>query len=718
MSMKRRKVNIDRIRSNVFLILFFVFVFCAFVARIFYLCYVDYNVGSETISSFIKNRNTEEEVIMPVRGSIFDKNGEILAEDVASYSIIAYLDESRSKDSDVPLHVVDVDITAEKLAPLLDTDVGFIKGMLSKNLYQVELGSGGRNLSQIQMEEIKALNLPGIDFVASTKRYYPNGNFASYAVGFTLNEEDSDGNTWKVGKLGIEEYYNDNLTGRSGYITYEKDRNGYKIANGREYVEEAINGDDIYLTIDNNIQLFTENATKKMMDDSQAEWGVVVVADAKTGAILSYTSAPSFDPNHRDITNYIDLLTGNSYEPGSTMKIFSYLCSIDNGLYNGEATYQSGSIAYPIGDNSNIVIHDWREEGWGVISYDHGFAMSSNVGAAGLLRNGMLDKQMLKECYAKYGFGQTTGFTLDDEVSGSVKFNYDVDVASASFGQAITVTPIQMVQALTMISNDGKMLKPYIVDKIVNSNTKEVNYESSLEVVDVVADVNSINKIKSLMDSVVCPDSANCTGSAYYMEDYKLIGKTGTAQIYDESTGTYMIGDSNYIYSFAGLYPGNDPSVIIYAALKRPKDATNYVAQAVKDIIVNTSKYLNITVDNKEVSTYDMGEYVNKSTSVVRNELESNGIRVFVLGNGDKVIRQYPSSDVTLYNGSVACILTNNYDKVMPNLVGLSYKDASNILKLMGVSYKLEGNGYVTSQNIIEGSAIGDGIEVVLSLSR
>ena len=130
-----------------------------------------------------------------------------------------------------------------------------------------------------------------------------------------------------------------------------------------------------------------------------------------------------------------------------------------------------------------------------------------------------------------------------------------------------------------------------------------------------------------------------------------------------------------------------------------------------------TSK-ANITVDNKEVSTYDMGEYVNKSTSVVRNELESNGIRVFVLGNGDKVIRQYPSSDVTLYNGSVACILTNNYDKVMPNLVDLSYKDASNILKLMGVSYKLEGNGYVIGQNITEGNVIGEGVEVVLSLSR
>ena len=304
--MRKRKINIDKIRPNYFMFLFTIVLFCVLGVRIFYLCYVDYVVGNETISSFIRNRNTEEEVIMPIRGSIRDSNGNILAEDVASYSIIAYLDSSRSEGSKVPLHVVDVDVTASKLAPLLDTDEGFIKNMLSKDLYQVELGTGGRNLSQIQMEEIRDLNLPGIDFVASTKRYYPNGNFASYAVGFTLNEEDVDGNTWKVGKLGVEEYYNENLTGRSGYVTYEKDRSGYKIANGREYVEEAINGDDIYLTIDNNIQLFTENAVNKMMSDSEAEWGLMVVADAKTGAILSYTSAPSFDPNLRNITNYID----------------------------------------------------------------------------------------------------------------------------------------------------------------------------------------------------------------------------------------------------------------------------------------------------------------------------------------------------------------------------------------------------------------------------
>lgn len=178
--MKKRKINTDKVRINFFMVIFVFFLFMVFIARLCYLCIVDYSVGDNTtISMFIKNRNTEEEVLMPNRGSIYDSNGNVLAEDVASYTVIAYLDESRSENSDTPLHVVDVDATANALAPLINTDVETVKDILSKDAYQVEFGSGGKNLSQIQMEEIKNLNLPGIDFIKSTKRYYPNGSFAS-----------------------------------------------------------------------------------------------------------------------------------------------------------------------------------------------------------------------------------------------------------------------------------------------------------------------------------------------------------------------------------------------------------------------------------------------------------------------------------------------------------------------------------------------------------
>ena len=714
--MRKKKINIEKIRPNYILFPCVLLLFCTLIARVFYLCNIDYKVGTVTISDFIKNRNTKEETILPKRGSILDNNGNILAEDVASYSVIAYLDAKRSENSKVPQHVVDPDATAEKLAPYINMDVEALKIILKKKAYQVELGPGSRNLSQIQMEVIKNLNLPGIDFIASTKRYYPNGDFAPYAIGYTVNETDKEGNTWKVGQLGIEEYYNDSLTGHSGYVTYEHDRNGYKIANGREYVENADDGDNVYLTIDSNIQLFSEDAIKKMMTDSEGEWGLMIVADAKTGAILSYATSPSFDPNKKNITNYMDLMTGTSFEPGSTMKIFSYLCAIDNGKYNGNETYDSGSFIFEDKTGKKTIIHDWNKVGWGKITYDFGFAMSSNIGAADLLENGMINKKELKSCYNNYGFGKTTGFTLNRESTGRIKFNYDVDAASATFGQAITITPIQMIQALTTISNNGKLLKPYIVSKIEDPKTEEITFEAAKEVIDVVAKPESIAKVKELMKSVVCEDKEKCTGSAYYMKDYSIMGKTGTAQIYDEKTGTYMKGESDYVYSFAGLYPTDTPEIIVYAVLKKPKDTTNYIAPAVKDIIINTSKYLNIVTDNNKATTYKVESFINKETQTIKTQLEESKMKVFVLGTGEKIIRQYPEKKTELYPGSVVVLLTDTYDKKIPNLVGLSYKDAINILKLMGVRYETEGKGYVTNQSIAPDSIITEDMTVKLNL--
>lgn len=716
--MAKKKINTKKIKNSYLMVLFVFGLFMVFIARLAYLCVVDYNVGDVTITAFVKNRNTNEEVILPTRGSIRDANGNVLAEDVASYTVIAYLDSSRSENSDKPLHVVDVNATAEKLAPYLDMDVSVLKTLLSKDAYQVELGPGGRDLSQIEMEEIRNLNLPGIDFTTSSKRYYPNGDFASYAIGYTVSEEDENGKEWKKGQLGVEEYFNDTLTGTSGYVTYEKDRYGYKIANGREYKEDADDGDDIYLTLDSNIELFTENAVKRMSDDSKAEWAFMVVADAKSGAILAYSTSPTFDPNIRNMTSYIDPLTGYIYEPGSTMKIFSYMCAVDNGNYNGEANFHSGEITYEASDGTKTTIHDWNKVGWGDISYDYGFAMSSNVGAASLLENKFITKKELSSCYAKYGFGKTTNFSLNREQTGSVKFNYDIDAASATFGQGITITPIQMIQALTAISNDGNMLRPYLIDKIIDTDTGESSYEATKEVVDTVASSSTVDKIKKLMASVVCNDSLKCTGSAYYMDNYPIIGKTGTAQIYDEKTGTYMSGEADYVYSFAGLYPENDPEIIVYAALKRPKDTTNYIAPAIKDVVVNTSKYLNIVVDDRKSTTYKIGNYVNKDVSNVSSDISGNGMKLYVLGSGKKVIKQYPNENSKLYNGSVVVLLTDTYDKKMPNLVGLSYKDVVNILRLMGVKYNINGKGYVTSQSVKEGDVVLDDVTVNVELSN
>ena len=207
-----KKNNLDRIVTNKFFFFLIFLIFLVLGMRVGYLTLVNFKVGNTSIAEFIKNRNTSEEILYPKRGTIYDKDGNVLAQDVSSYTVIAYLSPTRSENSEVPLHVVDKEKTAEALAPLINMTKDEILNLLNKeNLYQVELGPGGRNLSQLEMEEIKNLNLPGIDFIKSTKRYYPKGDFASYTIGYTVKKENDDKKDIITGEMGIEGYYNDIL---------------------------------------------------------------------------------------------------------------------------------------------------------------------------------------------------------------------------------------------------------------------------------------------------------------------------------------------------------------------------------------------------------------------------------------------------------------------------------------------------------------------------
>ena len=712
--MKGNKVNTNKLRIGKFVYVIVFFLFVIFGVSLGYRCLFNYEATKGvTINDFINNRNIVENVILPERGTIFDKNGNVLAQDVASYTLIAYLDSSRTINDDKPRHVLDKEKTAMELSKCIDTSYERILEILNKDAYQVEFGNGGKNLSQLEMEKIRDLNLPGIDFIKSTKRYYPNGDFASYLVGYTKNKKLDDGNTYMVGELGIEGYYNKELTGISGYITYEKDGRGNRINNSNEYREDAINGDNIYLTIDNNIQLFVENAVKSSQKESNAEWVVMGVMDAKTGAILGYSSTPSYDPNIRNLTNYMDPLVSYSYEPGSTMKTFSYMCAIDSGKYNGSDTFMSGSKTYVSArdENDTVTIKDWNDgKGWGRISYDFGFAMSSNIGVANILEN-VISKKELRTCYDKYGFGKKTGITLNNELSGDINFKYDVEAATAGYGQGIMVTPIQMLQGLTIISNNGTMLKPYIISKIEDSNGKIV-LENKREEINKVANEDTIKKIKELLRSVISNDNTTGTGYAYKIDGYDLIGKTGTGQIFER--GKYLVGNGQYIYSFSGLYPGNDPEIIIYMAIKKPQDGQNYIAPSVKEVLVNTSKYLSIEEKVKESKSIILDDYSNKVVTEIEKILKDNGLKVITLGTGKKIINQYPGKGIKVYEKGLVVLLTNDYDNKMIDFSGLSYKEAKEILNLMNVNYELDGYGYVKEQNIEVGNKIED--KVILKL--
>ena len=212
------------------------------------------------------------------------------------------------------------------------------------------------------------------------------------------------------------------------------------------------------------------------------------------------------------------------------------------------------------------------------------------------------------------------------------------------------------------------------------------------------------------MNDVVCTDSSKCTGYAYYMDDYKIMGKTGTAQIFDDTTGSYMTGSNDYIYSFSGLYPSDNPEIIIYMALKKPKDTTNYIAPAVKDVVVNISKYLNITTEKNNDTSYRINNYINKNINNVKEELNNNELKVLIIGNGDKVINQYPKKNSILNKDNLVILLTNKFDNKMIDLTNYSYKEVINILKLMNVNYNIEGKGYVYEQSIKPGELINNSV--------
>ena len=659
---------------------------------------------------FALHRNTKSNTIYATRGSIFDRDGNSLAINVTSYTVIAYLSPNRTGTSSKIKHVQDPEYTAYKLSPILNMPVEKLTELMSQNLYQVELGPGGRGITELKKQEIEALDLPGIDFIEDQKRYYPNGDFASYIIGYAKKNDDKS----IIGEMGIESKYDDILKGIDGYEEYQQDLNGYKIPDTKEIRTDPTNGSNIYLTIDSNIQRFIETAVKENSKKYNPEWMVMSVMDAKTGDILGSSSTPSFDPNIKNITNYENPLAAYLFEPGSTMKTYTYMCAMEKGTYNGNQTFLSGK--YKIGDDT---VKDWNIHGWGTINYDLGFEYSSNVGIANML-NTILTRDELKECLHNYGFDETTGIELGRELTSSLNFRYPIEVANAGFGQGILTTPIQHLQALSIIANDGTMLKPHIVEKIIDSNTGKVTYERKIEKKENIASKETIDKIKELMYNVVNNDNIGTTGKKYKIDGLDIIGKTGTAQIYDERNGGYLAGDTNYIYSFAGMYPKENPQIIIYAAIKKPNYGnTVAISESVVDLIKNITKYKNINTTKKEqinLEEFKLDNYINKNIEEVKNILQNNNIKTIIIGNGDTIIDYYPNEKV-ISNDRII-LITNGSEITLPNMTNWSKREAKYLLDYLKIRYKMTGEGYVTEQSIPEGTIIKEDVEIEIKLNQ
>ena len=708
--MKKKKRKKNNIKYSGGIILFSLLLFCLMIGRVIQLG-TSKEIDGINLQELASKRTTRTDTISANRGSIYSANGDALAINVASYKLIAYLDSKRTTNPKRPQHVVDKEDTAEKLAPILGIEKDQILKYLSKeNVYQTEFGTAGKGLNELTKKKIDDLNLPGLDFIESYKRYYPKGNFASYVVGYAKTDNDTGTIS---GEMGIEKQFDSVLKGKDGFITYQKDLKGYRIANTPVIEKDAEQGKDIYLTIDSNIQFFLEQAVNTSNKTYGWEWFTITVADAKTGAILGTVSNPSFDPNVRDITNYMDLLSQTAYEPGSTMKTFTYMAAMENGVYDGTETYKSG--VYTTTDGTEI--GDWNRSGWGVITFDKGYAMSSNVGVINII-NRHMNSTMLRQYYKKLGFGKKTGIELPNETKGSLNFKYETEIFNAGFGQGITTTAIQNIKAMTPLTNDGIILEPYLVEKIVDSETGEITLENKRSEIERVASTNTVQKMISLMDD--CVNGWGNTGSGYRIEGGELIGKTGTAQIAGPNGRGYLQGQEDIISSFAGLYPKSNPQIIIYASVKKPSGGSQKsVSNVVKEVVENVSKYYgngDLNTQVQSITQYELPSLVNKKIENVKTTLDSNGMKYIIIGNGNKVVKQIPKPKEVITSNDTIFLITNDSNITVPNVWGLSSKNAKELLQELGIKVNLDGVGYVTNQSISPETPITEGMEITLNL--
>lgn len=679
----KKKVTV---KISKFIILIVAFLFVAIICKLSYVVLSD-KVDGINLKDKSASITTVKKTLYADRGSIYDVNGEELASTVNSYTVIAYLNSKKT-------NVEDKEKTAKELAPILNMTEEKLIELLNKNLYQVELRPGGYGITEVVKARIEKLELPGIDFIKnSKKRYYNKSTFASYIVGYAKVLDDG-----KIsGELGIEGYYDDILSGTNGYTKYLKyTSSNYKIPNTNEDTKKAKDGSDIYLTIDSSIQLIAEKAVSSMKEKFNTDWAVFTVMDAKTGAIVASATNPNFNPNDTNtIKEYMNPLLSYQYEPGSVMKVFSFASAIEEEKYDGEETFKSGS--YTLDDGT--VIRDSERKGWGTISFDEGFARSSNVAATTLALRLGVDK--LSEYYNNLGFGKKTGIELSNEAVGDIEMVYQSELATASFGQGVSVTAIQMLQALSAMTNDGTVIKPYIVDKVVDQNGN-ITYQGERQVVKKVYSTNTVNKMHEIMKKVIV------INKYWQVNNVSIMGKTGTAQIASPKGG-YLTGTYDYIKSFAGIFPADDPKYIVYVAGKKPETNLGSWAKVITTAIEEIASYAKLTESKSDADPskiIKLDNYISKNLDITLEELKNKKINIITIGNGKYIINQYPLKNKTLLSGEKLFLLTNDKEIKMENLKGWSLSEVKTYCNLIGLNLEYSGYGYVINQSIEENTIL------------
>ncbi|WP_238900809.1 stage V sporulation protein D [Clostridium sp. YIM B02500] len=719
-------------------------IFAILIIRLSYIMMVD----GKDYSARAEEQWTSEVKIDAKRGEVLDRNGNELAVSANVYrvdfdlnSIRNYLKRSvksipnkeltNMKSVGIPIPTEGSGLTNDDIAPViakvLNMDVSEIKADLEKKLpsgadaFSVTVA---RKIEKDIADKVKELNINGIIVSQDTKRYYPNNNFLSHVLGTT----DPDGK----GLSGVELQYNSYLSGIPGMKVAELDKNNEDLPYTVSQYTEPVNGKDVTLTIDENIQNIVENIAQKAYKDDKAKEVSILVMNPKTGEVLGMVNKPDFDPNNpydgaskfdgADLTDKIqkmwrNRLVSDTFEPGSIFKVITTISGLENNVANKDTQFvDNGSISV-----GGIVVKDAERENK-LQNLLQIIQNSSNVCFVKLGQ--MIGKDKLYESINKLGFGKVSGIDLPGEASGIVKpidKVSEADLATISFGQTNTVNSVQYMAAFNAIANGGTLIQPHVMKEITH------NDENSVKIVDetfkpttaTVASAEKTAELRSYLEGVVTGGTATGT----FIDGYHIGGKTGTAE--KVVGGKY--GEGKYISSFVGMAPANDPKVTVMITVDEPSNGEYYASQVAvpyaKMLFTGIFNYLDSASSNEKiVKDIIIPEVRNMKVSDAEKVLKDKGLDFNIDGNEETILsmKPYPGSSVkegskiTLYTSGDA---TYNNNVVMPNVRGYSKEDAITLLKNLGITATFEGNGVVSVQNISEGEVIPKGTTAELILS-
>ncbi|MBU5543664.1 penicillin-binding protein [Enterococcus sp. S133_ASV_20] len=703
--MEKKNLNPINNRKKVGIILFATSIglFFLFAVRFSYIV-IGGHVAGTSLAEKTKQLYQGSEVVKAKRGTIYDRNGVALAEDASSYSIKAILSKTyTSGDKKLYVEEKNFDKIAEILHKNLSIDkkdaLNILEDGAKKELYQVEFGSYGKNISQETKQNIEAdmkkEGVAGLYFVDHQARMYPNGVFSSHFIGYAVPDKDENG---LVGKLGLESAYNDILSGKDGKIIYQKDNFQNPLPGTVAEEEKAVDGQDIYTTLDSRLQSYLETLMDQVNEEYQPEELTAVLMKAKTGEILAMGQRPTFNPETMEgLTGkdaiWRNFLVQDSYEPGSTMKVFTTAAAIEEGEFNENETFQSGKIQV---EDATINDYDFGEKG--VLTMRQALSWSSNVGMV------ILEQRLGGRWYnylQKLGFGQSTHSGLDDEVNGALPTLNIVDRAMSAYGQAVGVTNFQMMKAFTSIANNGTMIQPRYISKVVDPQTGEER-TTQTEVLGQPFSKETTEKVREYMRDVVESENYGSAYGVYSVPGYNVSAKTGTAQIASD-TGGYQTGDTAYLYSIVEMVPSEDPDYVLYLTMKHPKTYDRMALAKIANPLMKRAMDFKETEEDSDTETktekVSVADYRNLEADVAAADAQKSGLQPVVIGNGKKVQKQSTANGDQLISGEKLILYTGG-DKLMPDVTGWSKADIMKLGKILGIEVSFDGDGYCVKQEL------------------